>query len=86
MVKCRGVQRNGSRSHTPGGAGRKGRHHMYSGELGRQACTQVNKCRHSSCTASYVLTCRLGLGCIGNTGCYYSSVWTAGTGTDWSNV
>ena len=31
---CRGVQPNESRSHTPGGVGRKGRHHMYSGELG----------------------------------------------------
>jgi len=34
VVKCRGVQPNGSRSHTPGGVGRKGRRHMYSGELG----------------------------------------------------
>ena len=37
---------------------------------GRRARTQVNRRRHSSYTASYVLTCRLGLGCIGNTGCY----------------
>ena len=64
MVKCRGVQPNGSWSHTPGGVVRKGRRHMYSGEFGRRARTQVNRCRHSSCTASYVLTCRLGLGCI----------------------
>ena len=59
-----------SRSHTPGGVGRKGRRQVYSGELGRQARTQVNRRRHSSCTASYILTCELGLGCIGNTGCY----------------
>ena len=40
------------------------------GSCGRQARTQVNRRRHSPCTASYVLTCRLGLGCIGNTECY----------------
>ena len=34
MVKSRGVQPNGSRSHTPGGVGRNVRRHMYSGELG----------------------------------------------------
>ena len=61
MVKCRGVQPNGSRSHTPGGVGRKGRRHMYSGELGeKQARTQVNRRRALSI---HVLTCRLGLGC-----------------------
>ena len=61
MVKCRGVQSNGSRSHTPGGVGRKGRHHMYSGGWGRQARTQVNRCRHSSRTASYVRNMQVGL-------------------------
>ena len=40
------------------------------GSWGRQARIQVNRRRHSSCTASYVLTCKLGLGCTGNTGCY----------------
>ena len=42
VIKCRGVQPNGSWSwsHTPGGVGRKGRQHMYSGELGETStCT-----------------------------------------------
>ena len=36
------VYRNGSRSHTPGGVGRKGRHHMYSGEL-RETSTYTSE-------------------------------------------
>ena len=42
------------------------------GSWGRQAGTQVNRRRHPPCTHSYsfVLTCRSGLWCIGNTGCY----------------
>ena len=65
-----------------GGVGGKSDDTCTVGSWGRQARTQVNRHRHSSCTASYVLTCRLGLGFIGNTGCYTaSSVWTAGTGT-----
>ena len=50
------------------------------GSWGRQARIQVNRRRHSSCTASYVLTCRLGLGCIGNTGCYTVQLGQLGLG------
>ena len=80
-------------THTwPGGVGKKGRHRQGDGTCtvgswGRQARTQVNRCQHSSCTASYVLTCRLGLVCTGNTGCYtVQCMGTAGTRTDWSKV
>ena len=66
--------------------GGKGDGTRTAGHWGRKARTQVNRCRHSSCTASYVLTCRLGLGCTGNTGYLTVQCRDSTTGTDWSNV
>ena len=65
MVKCRGVQRNGSKSHTPGGVGRKGRRHTYSGALGETLPMQhhviVTGCIASSigtlCAGTHVCMC-----------------------------
>ena len=69
MVKCRGVQKWEQVIHTWRSGEERTTSHV---QWGVEGDKHVHKrtgvgIRHA---ASYVLTYRLGLGCIGNTGCY----------------